>query len=82
MGALYVKDDEAKRMAEQLAARRGLTKVAAVKLALANELERDEPVRSVQDIVSELRRSSRLRFDPAIVIDKAFYDSLNDEQDD
>ena len=82
MGALYVKDDEAERLAQRLAERRGLTKTAAVKLALANELAKDEPRRSVHEIVEELRRTSTFRFDPSIVIDKAFYDSLNDEEDD
>ena len=82
MGALYVKDDEALRMAEALAAQRGLTKVAAVKLALGNELAKDVPRRSVHEIAAELRRTSKLRFDPSIVIDKAFYDSLNDEEGD
>lgn len=82
MGALYVKDDEARLLAERLATRRGLTKVAAVKLALANELERDEPKQSVRDIVAGLRRTSGMRFDPAVVVDKAFYDSLDDEDAD
>jgi antitoxin VapB len=82
MGALYVKDDDARIMAEKLADRRGLTKVAAVKLALANELARDEPKQSLHDIVADLRRTSRLRIDPEIVVDKAFYDSLNDEDED
>ena len=79
MGALYIKDDEAKTMAEQLALRRGLTKVAAVKLALANELSRDEPKQSVHEIVEELRRTSTLTYDPSIVIDKAFWDSLYED---
>ena len=82
MPALYVKDDEALRMAEELATARGLTKVAAVKLALANELERGRPKRSVHDIVEELRRTSPFYHDPDVVIDKAFWDSLNDEEDD
>lgn len=82
MGALYVKDDEALRLAEELAAERGLTKVAAVKLALANELEKGRPHRSVREIAAELRRISTFRYDRTVVIDKAFYDSLNDEEDD
>ena len=82
MGALYVKDDEAFRMAKELAERRGLTKAAAVKLALANELQKDRPKRSVHDIVEELRRTSTLQFDPSVTVDKAFWDSLNDEEDD
>ncbi len=82
MGALYVKDHETFRMAEELADKRGLTKAAAVKLALANELAKDQPRRSVSEIVEELRRTSTLKFDPNVVIDKAFYDSLNDEDND
>ncbi|WP_375390641.1 type II toxin-antitoxin system VapB family antitoxin [uncultured Sphingomonas sp.] len=82
MGALYVKDDEAFQMAKRLAERRGLTKAAAVKLALSNELGRDEPKRSVHEIVEELRRTSTLTYDPSIVVDKAFWDSLSDEEDD
>lgn len=82
MGALYVKDDEAGRLAQQLAERRGLTKTAAVKLALVNELARDEPRRSVHEIAAELRRTSTFKFDRSLVVDKAFWDSLNDEEDD
>lgn len=82
MAALYVKDNEALQMAEKLAASRGLTKTAAVKLALANELARGTPKRSLHEIAENLRRNSTLRFDPDIVIDKAFYDSLNDENND
>lgn len=33
-------------------------------------------------IVEELRRTSTLTYDPSIVIDKTFWDSLNDEEDD
>ena len=79
MGALYVKDEEAFRLAKELAEKRGLTKAAAVKLALTNELAKEQPERSLHEIAAELRRTSRLRFDPDIVIDKAFYDSLYDE---
>lgn len=79
MGALYVKDDEAFRLAKELADKRGLTKAAAVKLALTNELAKDQPKRSVHEIAAELRRTSRLRHDPDIVIDKAFYDSLYED---
>lgn len=82
MGALYVKDDEALRMAEELASKRRLTKVAAVKLALSNELAKDASPQSVHEILAEFHRTSPLRFNPDIVIDKAFYDSLNDEEDD
>ena len=82
MGALYIKDEHARAMAEELARQRGLTKVAAVRLALANELKKTMQPRSVAEITAELRRTSKLRFDPDVVIDKAFYDALNDEEED
>lgn len=79
MGALYVKDDEARRMAEDLAAQRGLTKVAAVKLALANELAKHVPKPSIHEIVAELRRTSPLPQNNTGIADKAFFDSLYDD---
>ncbi len=82
MGALYLKDDQVRAMAERLARRRGLTKTAAVKLALVNELAKDEPKRSVHEIAEELRRTSTYKYDRSVVIDKAFWDSLNDEEGD
>jgi antitoxin VapB len=81
MGALYVKDEEAFRLAKELAERRGLTKAAAVKLALTNELSRDAPKRSVHEIAAELRRTSRYTYDPNVVIDKAFWDSLYEDDE-
>ena len=41
MASLFVKDAEANALAEELAARRGITKTAAVKLALRQELAGD-----------------------------------------
>ncbi|MBJ6120574.1 type II toxin-antitoxin system VapB family antitoxin [Sphingomonas mollis] len=82
MASLYIKDEETTRLAQELAERRHLTKTAAVRLALTNELAKDTPTRSLHEIADELRRTSTLRFDPTVVIDKAFYDSLNDEEDD
>lgn len=82
MGALYVKDEQVRFMAERLAERRGMTKAAAVKLALANELAKDETKRSVHEIMEDFWRTSKLKHDPTMLIDKSFYDSLNDEDDD
>ena len=82
MASLYIKDEETSRLARELAERRKLTKTAAVRLALTNELAKDVPRRSALEIIEELQRTSTLRYDPTVVIDKAFYDSLNDEEDD
>ena len=82
MASLYIKDEETSRLAQELADRRKLTKTAAVRLALTNELAKDKPKRSALEIIDELRRTSTLKYDPNVFIDKAFYDSLNDEEDD
>ncbi len=82
MASLYIKDEETSRLARELAERRKLTKTAAVRLALTNELAKDVPKQSLHEIAEELRRTWKLKSDPNVVIDKAFYDSLNDEEDD
>lgn len=79
MGALYVKDQEAFEMAKMLAERRGLTKAAAVKLALANELAREQPEPTLQDRIAAWRRTSKLSPSRGFIADKAFYDSLYDD---
>ena len=76
MGALYVKDNEAFALAKELAERRGLTKSAAVKLALRNELSRDKPEQSFSQIAAQLRRCSTLPRENRGVADKAFFDAL------
>lgn len=82
MASLYIKDEETSRLAQELADRRNLTKTAAVRLALTNELAKDGSKRSLHEIAQEFWRTSPLKLDPDVVIDKSFYDSLNDEDDD
>jgi antitoxin VapB len=81
MASLYIKDEETSRLAQELADRRKLTKTAAVRLALTNELAKDKPKRSALEIIEELRRTSTFRYDPNVVIGKAFYDSLYEDDD-
>ena len=86
MASLYVKDGEANDLARELADRRGLSKTAAVKLALRNELGRDADVpareRSAREILEQFWRDHPLGEPTGLPADKAFYDSLNDEEDD
>ena len=68
---LNIRDEDANRLAEELASRTRSTKTAAVKRALRNELERlNQRVRALQDRV--LARPST-----GLEADKAFYDALN-----
>lgn len=83
MASLYIKDFETNALAERLADRRGLTKTAAVKLALVHELERDAGKPVVQPSVREVMDRHWQHFPPppadAPVVDKSFYDWLSDE---
>lgn len=84
MASLYVKDQEANALAEELARLRGLTKTAAVKLALRHELARDPQVmansrRPIREIVEEFWREHPLPSATGPEADKAFFDSLYEE---
>ena len=85
MASLYVKDSEANALAERLASDRNLTKTAAVKLALVHELERppaSPPGRDdVKTVLERFWRTSRLGEPTGLVANKAFYDSLSDEDE-
>lgn len=76
---LNIRDEEVNRLATELASLEGLSKTAAVKLAIEEKLDRigrpataAERIKAIQD---------RLRAYPktGLEADKAFYDSLNDE---
>lgn len=86
MASLYVKDPEANTLAELLAVRRGVTKTAAVKLALTHELARGADTqpkeRPLLEILEEFWREYPLGEPTGLEADKAFYDSLNDEDED
>lgn len=82
MASLYVKDAEVNALATRLAARRGISKTAAVKLALASELARDEATVPLRERLAAWRKAHPLGEPTGLEADKAFYDSLNDEEDD
>ena len=76
MASLYVKDAEANDMAEQLAEQRGLTKTAAVKLALANELKRSDQ-RTARERMEDFWKRHPLPDKLGPPPDKAFWDELS-----
>lgn len=82
MASLYVKDEEANDLAARLAARRGISKTAAVKLALRRELDRDEVVVPLRDRMAAWRKAHPLGEPTGLKADKAFYDSLQGEDED
>jgi antitoxin VapB len=78
MASLYVKDEEANALAEALAKRRGLTKTAAVKLALANELAREAVARRpLRERMEDLWKRHPLPPETGVRADKAFFDELS-----
>jgi antitoxin VapB len=82
MASLYVKDDEANALATRLARLRGISKTAAVKQALQHELDRDQAAMPMRERLRIWREEHPLGEPTGLKADKAFYDSLNDEDDD
>uniref|UniRef100_UPI0035CA76CC type II toxin-antitoxin system VapB family antitoxin n=1 Tax=uncultured Sphingomonas sp. TaxID=158754 RepID=UPI0035CA76CC len=86
MASLYIKDDETAALVTRLAKRSGLTKTALVReLATAREAELDRvtPRPSVLEVLEKLWRDHPgLLQRTGLEADKAFYDSLNDEDED
>lgn len=86
MASLYIKDDETAALVTRVARRSGLTKTALVRELVAArevELEREEARPSVQEVLEKLWRDHPgLLEKTGLEADKAFYDSLNDEDGD
>lgn len=82
MASLYIKDKEANELAARLADERGLTKTAAVKLALRHELERGASEakvdrRPLRERMIDFWERHPLPPETGLVADKAFYDELS-----
>ena len=86
MASLYMKDEETAALVTRVAKRSGLTKTALVReLVAAREAELDSqrPHRPVDEVLERLWQDFPWLLEkggPAA--DKAFYDSLNDEEED
>jgi antitoxin VapB len=78
--ALYVKDPEVDRMAAELAEIRKTTKTEVLKVALRNELQREDKETFVRRAV-EFARKVRAQGRPELgqPADKAFRDSLYED---
>ncbi|MCU6455573.1 type II toxin-antitoxin system VapB family antitoxin [Sphingomonas sp. A2-49] len=82
MASLYVRDNEANALATRLAQRHGISKTAAVKLALQHELDRQEAAVPLRERMAMWRQTHLPGRPTGFKADKAFYDSLNDEDGD
>jgi antitoxin VapB len=76
---LYIKDDETAQWVGELARLRGLTKQAAVKLAVRAELERATKAIPLRDRFAALRAAHPLPPPTGEVADKAFFDDMSGE---
>lgn len=76
---LNIRSEEVNRLAETLASRAGVSKTEAVRIALTNELARQEPRVPLAERLKPLLDKMDAVTRTGLEADKAFYDSLNDE---
>ena len=76
---LNIRSEEVNRLAETLASRAGVSKTEAVRIALTNELARQEPRVPLAERLNPLLDKMDAVPRTVLEADKAFYDSLNDE---
>jgi antitoxin VapB len=85
MASLYIKDQETAALAQQVAADLGTTKTAAVRKGLLS-LRAEKKTSPAQGSTAQWLRDHRARRPlpdrEKMRADKAFYDSLSDEEDD
>lgn len=74
---LYIKDDETAGLVAQLATARGITKQAAVKLAVTSELARDAQRVPLLERLEKLWADNPLPPPTGKLADKAFFDELS-----
>ena len=76
---LNIRNEEVNQLAEKLAARKGINKTEAVKLALENELRRIEQAMPLRERLRPLQDRVLARPATGLEADKAFFDALSGE---
>ena len=74
---LNIRSEVVNQLAEQLAARKQISKTDAVRIALENELRRLDEVVPLRDRLRPLQRRVLSRSATGLEADKAFYDELS-----
>lgn len=77
--ALHIRDAETDRLVRLLAERKGVPLTEAIKIAVRNELERDEARPGLWERLRPLHERVAARPSTGLDADKAFFDGLNDE---
>lgn len=80
--ALHIRDERTDALVRELASRRGIGLTEAIREAVENELSREKQKLSLRDRLQPLLDRIDAMPKTGFVADKAFYDSLNDEEDD
>ncbi|WP_027132496.1 type II toxin-antitoxin system VapB family antitoxin [Geminicoccus roseus] len=75
--ALNIRREEVNQLAEKLAARKGINKTEAVKLALENELRRLDQVVPLRERLRPIQERVMARPATGLMADKKFYDELS-----
>ena len=76
---LNIRSEEVNQLAERLAARKGINKTEAVKLALENELRRADEAVPLRERLRPLQDRVLARPATGLAADKAFFDALSSE---
>lgn len=77
---LNIRSEEVNRLAERLASAAHVSKTEAVRMALANELERREKPLSLAERIKPIQDRFAAYPETGLKADKAFYDSLYDDE--
>ena len=77
---LNIRSEAVNELAEQLARRKQVNKTEAVKIALENELRLTDPTLSLRERIKPIQDRVRARPDTGLQADKAFYDSLYEDE--
>ena len=80
--ALHIRDPEADRLARELARLQGEGITHAVKSALEDKLAHERRKLPLMERIKDITDRIASYPDTGLEADKAFYDSLNDEEDD
>ncbi|WP_159719077.1 type II toxin-antitoxin system VapB family antitoxin [Geminicoccus flavidas] len=75
--ALNIRREEVNQLAEKLAARKGINKTEAVKLALENELRRLDQAVPLRERLRPIQERVMARPATGLMADKKFYDELS-----
>jgi antitoxin VapB len=77
--ALHIRDAETDRLVRLLAERKGVPLTEAIKVAVRNELEREEQRPGLWERLKPLHERVAARPSTGLAADKAFFDGLSDD---